>query len=123
MNRPRQSMSGTGRVGCAVWLVIFGVIVLILFKVVPVKMRTSQFFDAMSEQAQFGSIKGDKSIQNELYQKAVELNLPLKKEDIHVHRDPSNVFIDVHYQIVIEFPGYTYVWKEDQVVSRPLFAV
>ena len=121
--RPRKSNSGTGRAGCLVWLVLLAGVVLVLSKVVPVKMRTSQFFDAMEEQAQFGSIKGDKSIQNELFQKAQDLQLPLKKEDIVVHRDGSNVFVEAHYTITIQFPGYTYVWKENPRVIRPLFAV
>ncbi len=116
-------MSGTGRAGCFVWLVLLAGVVIVLSKVVPVKMKTSQFFDAMEEQAQFGSIKGDKSIQNELFQKAQDLQLPLKKEDIIVHRDGSNVYVEAHYVIRVEFPGYTYTWKEDPRVIRPLFAV
>lgn len=121
--RARRSISGTGRAGCFIWLLLLGAVVLVLSKVVPVKMRTSQFFDAMEEQAQFGSIKGDKSIQNELFQKAQDLQLPLKKEDIVVHRDGSNVYVEAHYKITIEFPGYTYVWQENPRVIRPLFAV
>ena len=120
--RARRSISGAGRLGCLIWLLLLGAVVLVLSKVVPVKMRTSQFFDAMEEQAQFGSIKGDKSIQNELFQKAQDLQLPLKKEDILVHRDGSNVYVEAHYKITIEFPGYTYVWQENPKVIRPLFA-
>jgi hypothetical protein len=123
MNRSRRCISGTGRFGCFVWLVIGVAVGLLAYKIAPVKFKTSQFYDTMAEQAAFGSIKGDKSIQNEVYLKAQELKLPVKKEDIKVTRDASNVTIEVHYQIPIEFPGYTYVWKEDRIVTRPLFAV
>ena len=116
-------MSGAGRVGCFIWLVLLTGVIIVLAKIVPVKMRTSQFFDAMEEQAQFGSIKGDKSIQSELFQKAQDLQLPIKKEDIVVHRDGSNVYVECQYTIVIEFPGYTYKWEEHPRVVRPLFAV
>jgi hypothetical protein len=116
-------MAGTGRVGCVIWLALLAIGIFVASKIVPVKMKTSEFYDAMTEQAQFGSIKGDASIQAELYRKAQELQLPLKKEDIVVRRDMGYVYVEVHYQLPIEFPIYgTYVWHENDKVSRPLFA-
>jgi hypothetical protein len=123
MIRARRSVSGVGKLGCLVWIVVVGAIAYVAAQIIPVKMKTSEFYDAMQEQAQFGSIKGDKSIQQELFLKAQELKLPLKKEDISVVRDGSKITIEVHYQINLVFPGYTYVWNEDRVVTRPLFAV
>ncbi len=123
MNRSRRSIAGTGRFGCFVWIVIGVVVGFVVYKVAPVKMKTSQFYDAMQEQASFGSIKGDQSIQYEIFLKAQELQIPIKKEDIKVSRTSSNVTVEVHYQIPIDFPGYTYVWREDRIVTRPLFAV
>ncbi|HKB71974.1 MAG TPA: hypothetical protein VKH46_14090 [Thermoanaerobaculia bacterium] len=120
---PRRSMAGTGRVGCVIWLALLAIGIFVASKVVPVKMKTSEFYDAMTEQAQFGSIKGDASIQAELFRKAQELQLPLKKDEIIVRRDMGYVYVEVHYKLPIEFPIYgTYVWKEDDKVSRPLFA-
>jgi len=119
----RRSEAGTGRVGCAIWLALLAIVVVIALKIVPVKMKTSSFYDAMQEQAQFGSIKGDASIQAELYRKAQELQLPLKKDEIVVRRDMSYVYVEVHYQLPVEFPIYgTYMWREDDKVQRPLFA-
>jgi hypothetical protein len=123
MRRFPESMRGTGRVGCAIWAVLFVAIVYVLVKVVPVKMKTSQFLDAMTEQASFGSIKGDKSIHDELYRKARDLDLPIRAQDILVTRTPSTVTVKVHYVIPIDFLGHTYLWVEDRTVSRPLFLV
>ena len=121
--RARRSIAGTGRVGCAIWMALLAITVFIALKVVPVKIKTSEFYDAMQEQAQFGSIKNDGAIQNELFRKAQELQLPLKKEEIVVRRDMGYVYVEVHYQLPIEFPIYgTYVWRVDDKVSRPLFA-
>ena len=123
MTSRRRSMAGTGRVGCVIWLALLAIAVLIASRVVPVKMKTSEFYDAMQEQAQFGSIKGDGAIREELFRKSQELQLPLKKEDIVVRRDMGYVYVEVHYQLPIEFPIYgTYVWHEDDKVQRPLFA-
>ena len=124
MRRFRRYERGAGKLGCFIWTVIFAVVVFACYKVVPVKMKTSLFYDEMQAQASFGSIKADKSIQYELSVKAKELDLPLKKEDIKVYRDATNVHVEVHYDIPIDFGGvYTYVWHEDQLVTRPLFAV
>jgi hypothetical protein len=124
MTRSRRYEQGAGRIGCFIWTVLLAAVAVICWKVIPIKMKTSQFYDEMQTQAQFGSIKGDKSIQSELAVKAKELDLPLRKEDIKVYRDASNVHVEVHYEISIDFLGiYTYVWKEDQIVTRPLFVV
>lgn len=119
----RDREAGTGRIGCAIWLALLAIAILIASKIVPVKVKTSEFYDAMQEQAQFGSIKGDGAIREELFRKAQDLQLPLKKEDIHVRRDMSYVYVDVQYQLSIEFPIYgTYVWRVNDKVQRPLFA-
>jgi hypothetical protein len=121
--RSRRAEAGTGRVGCVIWAALLGVGVLIAAKIVPVKIKTSTFYDAMQEQAQFGSIKGDAAIQAELWRKAQELQIPLKKEDIVVRRDVAYVYVEVHYVLNVDFPIYgTYVWHEDDKVQRPLFA-
>jgi hypothetical protein len=122
MRNRRESEAGTGRVGCAIWLVILLAVIVVCFKIVPVKMRTSSFYDSMQEQAQFGSIKSDEAIKNELGKRAGELQLPLTKDQINVHRDGSNVYVEVHYQISVDIFGYTYQWREDRIISRPLFA-
>jgi len=121
--KSRATEAGTGRVGCVIWLALLMIGVFIASKIVPVKMKTSTFYDAMQEQAQFGSIKNDGAIQAELFRKAQELQLPLKKEEIVVRRDMGYVYVEVHYVLPVEFPIYgTYVWHEDDKVQRPLFA-
>jgi hypothetical protein len=121
--RSRRAEAGTGRVGCVIWAALLGVAVLIAAKIVPVKIKTSTFYDAIQEQAQFGSIKGDAAIQAELWRKAQELQIPLKKEDIIVRRDVAYVYVEVHYVLNVDFPIYgVYVWHEDDKVQRPLFA-
>ena len=78
MNRSR-SVRGAANVGCIVWLVILGVVGYVLYKVVPVKIATSEFYDVMQEQASFGSIKGVPQIEYAILQKAQQLELPIGK--------------------------------------------
>jgi len=123
--RRSRGIRGNANVGCIVWLVILAFVGYILFKVVPVKIATSEFYDVMQEQAAFGSIKDLKFIEFEILRKAEELKIPVKKDNLKIVRSREMITVEAHYTITIEFfnGAYTYVWKFDPVVQRPLFAV
>ena len=118
-------MRGAGNIGCLLWLVVLVAVGHVLWKVVPVKIRSSTFFDTMQEQASFGSIKSEQQILYEVLRRAEELQIPVTRETVTVTRTRSAVTIEAHYSIPLEFFGgaYKYVWKFDPVVTRPTFAV
>ena len=124
MRRTRGNR-GAANTGCIIWLVILGLVSYVLYKVVPVKIASSEFFDAMQEQASFGSIKDPKVMEWELLRKAEELKLPIKKEQLKITKQREAIQIECHYEIEIDFFGgtYKYLWKFDPVVTRPLFLV
>ena len=123
--RRTRSTRGAANVGCIVWLIILGLVGYVLYKVVPVKIATSEFFDTMQEQASFGSIKDPKFIEYEILKKAEELQLPVKKENLKITKMRDAIKVEAHYEITIDFFSgvYKYVWKFDPVVIRPLFLV
>lgn len=120
-----RSARGAGNIGCVLWLVVIVLVGHVLWKVVPVKIRTSTFYDTMQEQASFGSIKSVQAIEWEVLRRAEELRIPVTKENLKVTRARNAVTVEAHYTITVEFFGgaYKYVWKFDQVVERPTFAV
>ncbi len=120
-----RSARGAGNIGCLLWLVVIVLVGHVLWKVVPVKVRTSTFYDSMQEQASFGSVKSVQAIEWEVLRRAEELRIPVTKENLKVTRARNAVTVEAHYTITIEFFGgaYKYVWKFDQVVERPTFAV
>lgn len=120
-----RSARGAGNVGCILWLVVVVLVGHVLWVVVPVKVRTSTFYDSMQEQASFGSIKSVQAIEWEVLRRAEELKIPVTKENLKVVRARNAVIVEAHYTITIKLFGgaYTYVWKFDQVVERPTFAV
>jgi len=124
MTRSR-GVRGGANFGCIVWLVVLGVVGYLLWKVVPVKIATSEFYDTMQEQAAFGSIKDPKFIEFEILKKADELKLPVTKENLKITKARESITVEAHYEITIDFFNglYKYVWKFDPVVVRPLFAV
>jgi hypothetical protein len=120
-----RSIRGGANVGCIVWLVILGFVGYVLYKVVPVKIASSEFYDVMQEQAAFGSIKDPKFIEFEILRKAEELKIPVKKDNLKITRSREAITVEAHYEITIDFfnGAYKYVWKFDPIVQRPLFAV
>jgi len=116
---------GAVNFGCIVWLALLGLIAYGLYKVVPVKIATSSFYDAMQEQASFGSIKSVQQIEYELLTKARDLKIPVSRENLTITRKREAITIEAHYEIELDFfnGAYKYVWKFDPVVTRPLFLV
>lgn len=124
MRRSRGNR-GAANVGCIVWLVIVVLVGYLLWKVVPVKIATSEFYDVMQEQAAFASIKDVKAIEFEILRRAEELKIPVKKDNLKITKIREMITVEAHYEIPIEFfnGSYTYVWKFNPVVQRPLFSV
>jgi hypothetical protein len=123
--RRSRGIRGGANFGCIVWLLILAFVGYVLWKVVPVKIASSEFYDVMQEQASFGSIKDPKFIEFEILRKADELKIPVTKDNLKVTRGRESITVEAHYQITIDFfnGAYKYVWKFDPIVQRPLFAV
>jgi hypothetical protein len=123
--RRSRGIRGGANFGCIVWLVILGFVGYVLWKVVPVKIASSEFYDVMQEQAAFGSIKDPKFIEFEILRKAGELKIPVTKDNLKIVRSREMITVEAHYEITIDFfsGAYKYVWKFDPIVQRPLFAV
>ncbi len=123
--RSARAMRGTGRIGCILWLAVLGVTVYIGSKVIPVKVATSTFYDFMQEEAAFASIRPVKQLQHEILAKAKELELPVTEDNLVIKKARESITIEANYEITIDFfNGWKkYVWKENQVVTRPIFLV
>jgi hypothetical protein len=122
--RRTRGTRGEGRIGCILWLAVLALIGYGLYKIIPVKIATSTFYDFMQEEAAFGSVRDPKQLQRELLTKARELDIPVTEDNLTIKRTRENITIEAHYEITVEFFGWKkYVWKFDQVVSRPTFLV
>jgi hypothetical protein len=123
--RARGGTRGAGRIGCLLWLAVLGVTAYIGYKVIPVKVATSTFYDFMQEEAAFASIRPVNQLQHEILAKAKELDLPLTEDNLKIKKLRESITIEANYEITIDFfNGWKkYVWKENQVVTRPIFLV
>jgi hypothetical protein len=86
------------------------------YKIVPPIFANYQFQDAVNEVATFTMVRlgsrGQVSPVNEardgVLKKAMDLEIPLEKEDITVKISGERILITVNYSVPIELPGYTY---------------
>jgi hypothetical protein len=122
--RRRRHESGDSNIGCIVWVLVLAIGVFLAFKLIPVKIRSAEFYDFMDEIAKFSSATAtQEQIEKRLMDKARDLDIPLEKRNLRITLSRDRIKIDVSYTIPVEFPGYTYNWNFHQVLDRPIFII
>ena len=121
---PRRSERGEGNLGCILWLLALGLAILIAWKAVPVKLQSTELYDYMDELAKFSAaqMKPDE-LKKRILDRAAQLQIPLRKEDVRVERNGDRIYMEVEYTIPVEYPGYTYQWNFHHKLDRPIFIV
>jgi hypothetical protein len=99
------------------------VFALIAWKVVPVRIKTSELSSYMEEQAKFAYRASPAALKKRIVAKARELELPVDHKRVKVERRGPRIVLTCSYTVPIEFPFYTYLWKFDLKVDRPVFMV
>jgi hypothetical protein len=77
----------------------------------------------MVELAKFSTRESDQKLQRRIIEKADELRLPVGKDDVTVRKANGRVRMRAQYEIPLVFPFYTYVWRFDHNVDRPIFII
>ncbi len=114
---------GEGKIGCILWSALLVAFVAVCWKIIPVKLRSTELYDFMEEQAMFAGRSKPDAIKKRIVTRAEELDLPVKKKNISVERRAGRIRMKVTYTVPIEFPGYTYRWDFEHIVDRPVFIV
>ena len=93
-------------------LFVIGVALFLCVELVPPYYSNYEFQDAIQGEALFSAnnMKSEDAIRETVYKRAQQLNLPVTREDIKVHRDGYNgsgsVTINVPYVVHLDLPGY-----------------
>lgn len=119
--RRRSGQSGEGNLGCIFWLLILVVIGMILWKAVPVKVATAELYDYSVELTKFSAKASGEELKRRILNKAKELNLPLNPKQVEIEKTKDRVRIRLNYMVPLDFPGYTYEWKIEEEIDRPIF--
>lgn len=120
--RQRRRAAGEGNLGCILWSLAFIVIALICYKAIPVKLNSAQLYDFMVEQAKFGTAP-PAEIKKAIISKAKELELPVNEKNLTVEKLGDRIRMKTAFEVPLEFPGYTYVWKFDWEIDRPIYII
>jgi len=118
----RRRAAGEGNIGCILWTVAFLIVALICYKVIPIKLNTAEMYDFMIEQAKFGTAPAAE-LKKIILGKAKELEIPINEKNLTVERIGDRIRMKTSFEIPIDFPGYTYVWKFDWEIDRPIYIV
>ncbi|MBZ0113233.1 MAG: hypothetical protein K8J08_12270 [Thermoanaerobaculia bacterium] len=117
-----RHQKGESKLGCMLWVLVFGVAALIAFKMIPVKIQTSQLHDFMIEQARHGTARIDNDrLRKAIVRRAKELDLPLELDNVKVEMQRKRVRMEAKYVVPVEFPGYTYYWEFNHTVDETKF--
>ncbi len=119
--RRRRGQWGEGNLGCILWAALLAIAALIAWKTIPVKLNTSEMYDFMEEQAKFAAQTPPEEIKKQILLRASQLGVPIDKDNVTVERLGDRIRMKADYQIPVEFPGYTYIWKFHHEVDRPIF--
>lgn len=118
----RRRAAGEGNIGCILWTLAFLLIALICYKAIPVKLNTAEMYDFMIEQAKFGTAPAA-SLKKIIIDKAKELEIPINEKNLTVERIGDRIRMKTAFEIPVDFPGYTYIWKFDWEIDRPIYII
>ncbi len=122
--RRKSHQAGEGVAGCLFWAAILGIVLLIGFKMAPVKISGAKLYDFMVEQAKFAGPRTTTDvIKSRVLAKARELELPVTDKQVSVERLGGRIRLRCTYTVPVDFYVFVYQWRFAHEVDRPVFVV
>ncbi len=89
---------------------IFGSLIYVAYRVVPVYLSSYQFQDSIEEEARLDSYsqRTEQEIRDSVFKKAQSLDLPLTADQIHVQKLSNAVSISAAYTVHIDIPVHPF---------------
>lgn len=117
----RMNQRGEGKLGCIIGLLILVAAVFVAYKMIPVRVRATEFRDAVHDNARSAGRMSQAAITKAIATKAYQLELPVTEKDIKLQRTSDSISVQVEYVVPVEFPGYTYNWRFSVDANYPVF--
>jgi len=112
---------GEGAFNLILGLAILFVVIVAGVRVIPVYIHGNEVFDAMTEAANFGGLKGMDKLRYEVFQKAQENRVPLQMNDIKVERSGPYIIISAKYEQTADVFGLKHTYRFDKKVEKLVF--
>lgn len=106
----RAKERGGSKINALLVLIILGAIVFTAVKIVPPEFANYQIQDSMETEARFAiaNRKPVEEIRDDVWKKAQELGLPVKRDDIKVNTNQSTIEISISYTVPIDLQVYQF---------------
>lgn len=122
MQRTPGSERGEGKVGLIIALVILVTGIWTGYVLIPIKVKTYEFYDAMRQEARFGAVnRKDDVVHDRLMKKAKLLQIPLDAKNLEVRRDGGTYIITAEYDIPVDLGYYKTDWEFRERATAPIF--
>ena len=73
------------------------------------------------DEAKAAGTRNNDQIMGAIMGKVHDTKLPVTADDVHIVRANSEIYIDVEYDVPIDFPGFTYKWHQHHHAENPIF--
>jgi hypothetical protein len=106
--RQLRAQRGAGKFKAIVYTAIFVFGVFCAVRLLPPYVAEYQLSDKMQEQARFGVVNRytEEQVRDIIFKEAMDLNVPITKEQIKVLANPSMVRISLDYTVPIDLLVY-----------------
>ena len=117
-----RNQKGEGRIGLLVSLVLLAAGIFVGVKIIPVRINAYEFSDFIEQECRFAAVRNqDSEVVKRLLDKAVQLEIPLKKKDLTVQRSAGEMIITASYELPIDLKVTVYTYHFYQREKAPLF--
>ena len=116
------SQRGEGRLGLLVSLALLGIGIFVGVKIIPVRIAAYEFSDFVQQECRYAAVRTqDDQVVKRILEKALELEIPLKKKDLKLQRTANEMMITASYEQPIDLKVTVYVYRFYQKERAPLF--
>lgn len=112
---------GEGAFNLILGLAVLFVVVVAAVRVIPLHIHGNEVFDAMTEAANFGGLKGMDKLRYEVFLKAQENRVPLQMNDIKIEKNGPYIVISAKYEQTADVFGLKYTYRFDKKVEKLVF--
>lgn len=124
MNRSEsmRNQRGEGKVGLLIAVVIVAVAAFTGIKIIPVRVSAYEFKDVIREEARYGAVRAtNKEVHKRIMERAEDLDIPIKKKDLRITRNRSEITVVAKYVKEIDLKVTTYTFSFEHQEKAPLF--
>jgi hypothetical protein len=117
-----RNEKGEGRFGLLVSLLVLALGIFVGVKIIPVRINAYQFGDFLEQECRFAAVRNqDAEVVKRIFNKAAELEIPLKKKDLKVERTANEMVITASYELPIDLKVTVYNYRFHRKERAPLF--